>query len=322
MKATEFQPFYFNSEFKDFEFFQENALRWNLDFKKISKGDFFGGIQMLDFGCIQLTKSKLSGTIVQNGFSPKGYRTFILFADSSQSLIWLNNKLESKELIVYREDNLWESVSYDNFNMFTISIEQKYLNSVIEESNFLNLKKNLGKDERILTLNNSTLYNIQSFLNILFHKLGHNSIAIHSPNLQNKVIYKLPQLLLRILDGGNNNGSAPNSNRKRDKAINKALSYIENSSFDEITIPELCKYADVSIRTLEYGFQERFLISPKQYIKVLKLYDVRKEILNAKKRPVISEIAKKHGFRHMGQFSADYKDFFGELPSETKKYIL
>lgn len=315
MKVTDFQPFYFNSEFTDFEFFQENALRWNLDFRKISKGDFWGSIQMLDLGSVQLTKSRLTGTIDQNGFSPPGCRTFVLFADSSQSLLWLNRKLESKELIVYREDNLWESVSYENFNMFTISIKQSHLNSIIEESNFLNLNKNLEKDERILTLDKSTLFNIRNFLNILFHKLERNTIAIHSPNLQNKVIYKLPQLLLQILDG--NNASVKKNKRKRDKAIDKVLSFINESLFNEITIPKLCSYANISIRTLEYGFQERFLISPKQYIKALKLNDVRQKLLLSPKRPVISEIANKHGFNHMGQFSADYKELFGELPSET-----
>ena len=313
---TDFQPYYFNSEFSDFEFFQENAIRWNLDLKKISKGRFWGSMQVLDLGKVQLGKAKLSGTIIQNGFSPIGYRTFVLFADNSQSLVWLNNKLESKELIIYREDNFWESISYDNFNMFTISIEQNHLNSIIEESSFLNVEKNLEKDEKVLTLDKRTLFNIRNFLNILFYKLEQNSIVIHSPNLQNKVNYKLPQLLLQLLDG-NEKYPDKKSERKRDQAINKALSYIKDTAFNEITIPKVCSYADVSIRTLEYGFQEKFLVSPKQYIKALKLNDIRQEILMNKNNPVISEIAKKHGFNHMGQFALDYKKQFDESPSQS-----
>ena len=99
----------------------------------------------------------------------------------------------------------------------------------------------------------------------------------------------------------------------------KALSYIKYTSFSEITIPKIFYYVDVSIRTLEYGFQEKFLVSPNQYIKAIKLNNVRNEILMNKSNPVISEIAKKHGFNHMGQFAIDIKKQFDESPSHSFK---
>ena len=33
----------------------------------------------------------------------------------------------------------------------------------------------------------------------------------------------------------------------------------------------------------------------------------------------IRDIANRYGFWHMGQFAADYKKLFGELPSKTLK---
>lgn len=312
MKNSENQPFYFNSNFSNFELFQENGYRWNLDFRKINKGGFDGSIEMLDLGKVQLARTKLNGTIVQNGFSPEGFRTFVLFADNAQSLLWMNKKVESNTMLVYREDNFWESISYDNFKVFTIAIENEHLRSIISENNFEDLEKN----ERILSLDPATLHTLQQFLNTLFFKLNHNALVMHSPNLKNKVLFKLPHLLFQILNDGTHKQDKHHL-RKRDVAINKAIRYIQETDYSKITIPEICSFSEVSERTLEYGFQERFLVSPKQYVKAIKIGEVRNEILKVKNGFTISEIAKKHGFNHMGQFSADYKQFFGELPSAT-----
>lgn len=311
-----FKPYYFNLSFSDFEHFQDTIKQWDLDFRKISKGSFQASTQMLDFGTVQLSKTKFSGTLLQRGVAPIGYRTFVVFAHNSQKLLWLNNNTAPKDLIIYREDNFWESVSYDNFDMFVISIQQNHLNSIIDESGFTNSNKNLRSDEMIVSMDKKTLYSIRNFLIQLFYKLDQNSIAIHSPNLQNKVLYKLPKLLLQILDGGYEETKSKN-NRKRDKAIKKAISFIEENPLEAISIPKICDYAQVSPRTLEYGFQEQFLVGPKQYAKATKLNAVRQELLTAHNKPLITEIANKHGFNHMGQFSADYKSLFGEVPSQS-----
>lgn len=108
---------------------------------------------------------------------------------------------------------------------------------------------------------------------------------------------------------------------KKDIAVDKAVSFINETRYGKITMFELCAYADASERTLEYGFQEKFSVSPKQYIKTTKLNDIRKELLIAPNQPIISDIANKYGFHHMGQFSADYKNLFGELPSESIKKL-
>ena len=75
--------------------------------------------------------------------------------------------------------------------------------------------------------------------------------------------------------------------------------------------------SQVSERTLEYAFLEKFQISPSQYIKAHRLYLVRKHLLNNKgKYHKISDVASKYGFYHLGQFSYDFKRHFGLNPSQ------
>lgn len=313
----ESQPYYINLELSGFDEFSElsKQFKWNLEFKKLNVGSFSSHTQMISFDKVQIGKTKLSSTLLQNGQSPCGYRTFVLFANDTQSLVWLKRKVNTKDLIVYREDNFWESVSHDGFDMFTIDIEQEYLRSMIEESGGLLKDKNLRADEMIISMDTVTLLKIRQFLNQLFYKLERNALNIHSPKLRHHIIHKLPKLLLHIVNGCTEN--VHQKRRKRDIAVEKAVSFINETLYDKISMPELCTYANVSERTLEYGFQQKFSVSPIQFIKASKLYNVRQEIMLAKKGYSISEIAQKHGFKHLGQFAKDYKNLFGESPSTT-----
>ncbi|NOR86105.1 MAG: helix-turn-helix domain-containing protein [Bacteroidales bacterium] len=92
---------------------------------------------------------------------------------------------------------------------------------------------------------------------------------------------------------------------------------IINDSEDElISIPELCGLVGVSERTLLYAFQNKFQISPSDYIKSVRLNKVRRDLFQLKDQNAsISTIAGKYHFWHMGQFAQDFRTQFGILPS-------
>jgi AraC family ethanolamine operon transcriptional activator len=84
------------------------------------------------------------------------------------------------------------------------------------------------------------------------------------------------------------------------------------------TIDDLCDIGNTSRRTLEYSFRDYFGTSPKSFIKALKLNAARNDLMAANYgTEQIVEIAFGLGFTHMSQFSTDYRQMFGEKPSET-----
>lgn len=84
------------------------------------------------------------------------------------------------------------------------------------------------------------------------------------------------------------------------------------------TVDDLCDIGNTSRRTLEYSFRDYFGTSPKRFIKALKLNAARNDLMAANYgTEQIVEIASGLGFTHMSQFSTDYRQMFGEKPSET-----
>ena len=102
------------------------------------------------------------------------------------------------------------------------------------------------------------------------------------------------------------------------RAVNKAVDLINNVSGEEIALEDLCRVANVSRRTLQYKFKSYLGLSPKRYLRVHRLNMVYKNLTRSNPADTkVANIANEFGFFHLGQFAADYRCLFGELPSET-----
>ena len=87
---------------------------------------------------------------------------------------------------------------------------------------------------------------------------------------------------------------------------------------DHLYVGDLCVALGVSERTLEYAFAKVMHMSPVAFLRRLRLHRVRQALRAATRgSTTVSIEALNGGFSHFGEFSRDYKDCFGELPSET-----
>ena len=105
--------------------------------------------------------------------------------------------------------------------------------------------------------------------------------------------------------------------RGRPRRVNRAVEIARNRANVVHSVGELAKLTGVSERTLRRGFHERFDTSPKAYLQAQRLIGVRRELRGTGPEVPINDIANAWGFWHMGQFAADYRRQFGELPSQT-----
>ena len=113
-------------------------------------------------------------------------------------------------------------------------------------------------------------------------------------------------------------GDWQRTTRSRAKVIRSAQDVIHGRAAEPLTVMELCQQTGVSERTLEYAFQERFGVSPKRYLMMYRFHGVRRALRQSDPSATkIADVANTWGFWHMGQFAADYRKLFSELPSQT-----
>lgn len=94
--------------------------------------------------------------------------------------------------------------------------------------------------------------------------------------------------------------------------------YIDANARGNITTEDLAKLCCVSARTLYDRFRKVKGVAPHAYVRERKLLKVRSRMLNFHGViQSVTEVALEYGFSHLGRFSSEYKQLFGESPSDT-----
>lgn len=102
--------------------------------------------------------------------------------------------------------------------------------------------------------------------------------------------------------------------------VQQAERYMMEHLDNTLSIDTLCAVLYVSRRTLHNAFREVVGIGPMTYLKIQRLKQVHHQLEQA--HPLATTVfatAYQCGFWHMGHFSRDYKQMFGESPSDTLK---
>jgi AraC family ethanolamine operon transcriptional activator len=109
----------------------------------------------------------------------------------------------------------------------------------------------------------------------------------------------------------------------RARCFRRACEVIDARLADDLTMQQLCSLVGASRRTLENIFVETLGVSPYQYVRMIRLNLIRKELLAEENQRVpIGDIAAKYGIWHLSRFANDYKRVFGHLPSQGRRLAL
>jgi len=130
-------------------------------------------------------------------------------------------------------------------------------------------------------------------------------------------------LMWVLLNSQPNNYSGELSARQPKVAphyVHSVEDYIQAHCDEPITLTQLVRMSGVSGRTLLEGFRRHKGTSPMKYLKSVRMERVHQDLKNADAgNNRVTEIALAWGFTQLGKFSVEYKQRFGESPSETLK---
>lgn len=100
-------------------------------------------------------------------------------------------------------------------------------------------------------------------------------------------------------------------------AVTNVVDLIREAPGAQHTIADLAQSAGVGVRQLQKLFQDRFAMSPSEYLRNVRLDGVRSQLLADTDSATVSDVAYRWGFNHLGRFAYYYRRKFGESPSQT-----
>jgi AraC-like DNA-binding protein len=148
-----------------------------------------------------------------------------------------------------------------------------------------------------------------------------NQLSSTAAELPRAVLLELEQaLVVSFLSAHRHNFSELLEGTGKEVApriVRLAEEYIESSWDRAITIEELASQTNASIRALYAAFKKSRGYSPMTFAKMVRLRRARQMLLEPDQRTSVSVVAFKCGFGNLGHFARDFRETFGELPSET-----
>lgn len=84
----------------------------------------------------------------------------------------------------------------------------------------------------------------------------------------------------------------------------------------DIGLDELSEILGVSRRSVQLAVQEQFGVGFVALKKIIRLYQIREQIIKRDSYKSITTLANEYYINHLGRFAREYKNFFGKLPSQ------
>ncbi len=313
------QPYCGHQAFDDFDEFTESVRDWDGRFKQLGSGAFHSEFVQYIQKDIQFMHARVNQHVEQDGCPPKGLRTFSIPAVPHIRMSWCGVSVPVDSVLIFQPARGLDCVTWSDFDIYNISMPQERIEQLCHELGLGSLPEAINQSD-IIRCKPDDLAAIRRMFATVADRLK------QSPDdaalwVQKELEYGIPTMLLRALASAQEIVQA-HPRRMRDTVIRQITAYLDELPGGPPKVYDLCDRFNVSERTLEYAFGDYFGTTPKEYLKRRCLNQVRKILRKRhRKKTTIADIAYRYGFWHMGQFAADYRKLFGELPSETYKRI-
>lgn len=274
-------------------------------------------VRLAIFDEIQFAFIKSSCPLLSIGEKPRNMISFACLLETiGPCLIAHNRKLALNSFGGFDPNLKAKFVLPSEMQFLVIQIRRDILQDCIEVMEREDLNEHFWKHNFVQLP--ETMLSVKVYLWQLLHLIEHQPQFLQQPRSKQLLLEDFIPLLISAIPPATRDSLKQPPLIKRAGLVKQAEDYMLAHLDQPLTLAHLCQMIYVSQRSLCYGFQEVFGVSPMEYLKAKRLQNVRRFLKVATPETAcVASIARQFGFWSPGHFARDYKTMFGELPSET-----
>ena len=302
--------------FDDVDALNEASGGWDFDLRQLSRGPSNLHLMQIESENTLLLKTSYDQKVHQRGATPQRMTTFGFIGMHVPDVEFCGLKANGSTIECFEQSGSYESMSPPGFDVFGVSITNHRLQELGEALELRHLQKFLDGKAHVFDAAASANNAVWALSRKIVDNTQCNRDGALDSLLSQQMNDELPLLVLNALSG-NTNTYTSSSISARNAARKRALEYMEHHAKDNPSISEICKQIGCSWRLLDYAFADYFGVTPKAYLKLMRLDGIRRSLRKADADSTITDAALNWGFIHFSKLAKDYRLQFGELPSET-----
>lgn len=295
-----------------FEDMASVAPKWDQEYLKLGKEPFSGRLLVIHSARVQMGIISWNPGILIRGSAPPQAFTFALVLAKEGPTSFQGTELRENCIVVLQPRGEFEFSAVGKCKVLVVGVEQDLLQSHVLACWGSHRLMTDGRD-RLVVKNSFQQRSFNTIWEMMLAEIGRRRDRLANPNFSYSFEHNVLEQLLTNSHLVPSHGSGPHCYQ----AARKAKEYLFDHITDPVSIRELCEAVNASERSLLSGFRQVFGISPKLYLKSLRLNRVRQDLRKATEETRITDIAFRWGLTHLSRFAADYRQMFGEYPHET-----
>ena len=289
---------------------------WRQEYEQIKAGPFQGSLSELCLDATQIFLEKTSLPLHQVCTVPDGFVWFGLPTSEGHYVRINGATVHPGSIAVRRGGRHFELFTPDELQFWGVVVKEDVLLSYAQQFECADWLTEM-LDHPVLEVREPMKRAVQNSCSVILNSQCHALDTPLSPSLRESLSEHALKALLSLL-----RDAAPVcAQRKlsaRKQLVEQADAYVRSSRDRLVTVAELCMALNTSRRALQIGFQEALGVSPHAYIRAVSLNSVRSHLRDAQSPySCVQDAAAAFGFWHMSQFAQDYREMFGERPSDT-----
>lgn len=286
---------------------------WQLRYDQLTAGRFSGELTELHLGGMQLIRDRANQAMVKNGAAWAGAISFSMPLHSADTQFHCTgHSIVEPSLLVARADHLPEVQVPADLDLVSIAIDEQRLQEILQRQNRQFDLARLPKCYSLLA-GTSPQELIRLFDSVL-DKHGDGAALLGHAAIRDGIHDAVLLHLLDLIDVGEERPLAPSA---RKRMVDRAREYAMANRDQPPTVLELCNQIGASRRKLQYCFQEALGTNPVAYLRALRLNAAHRQLRAAASSDSVQSVAASWGFWHLSRFANDYRQLFGQLPSDT-----
>lgn len=309
---------------------------WNQTYHQLSAGSFTGTLIEVDLGGVRIMHEYTSRALRQTGMLSESQIALGLLVASPARPFFCGSLCDEDKAIIFSGSDAFEFHSPGGVEILDFVIERNALRERLGDEEFHALSMRLRTPRLHALCCGHRLQLQQRARGILSLSRGlhvspdeahapRHQPAWQAPSPQGRLGVpdtaamreELLDTLIHALQGndGNDGVNTRPTHVQQTRIVEAARALMQDcTAGTSPSIHDICQQLGVARRTLQNAFQQTLGTSPHRYLRALRLNRARQAI---KQQQRVADAATAWGFWHFGRFSRDYRQLFGELPSET-----
>lgn len=297
-----------------------------LDLLQMSPGKLNYSLSVTQLGHIQIYRERADKPLLKRGLGWPGSLVFSFVVEAT-GRGWLSGReVDPQASLVVDGDQLPEIITPDKLDLLFIVVDRQWLGDRIGECASRQITGG-GRSFRSFALWHEQGLALRKLFPL-------STGAMHAPQPGHTM--RIPEA---IAPGGEGSALAedmvldalldvlssvrrmePVSDTGHKRLIDQARSLMLGDAPERPTMTQVAAHLGVSRRHLQTCFNNSVGIPAVEFVRAERLNQVRKTLVEARRagrNVAIGDVAAEWGFWHLSRFASDYRDMFGELPSET-----